>query len=31
VIAATIALFVFSLMMFRFVPQQFFPDSTGRN
>lgn len=28
VIAATIALFVFSLMMFRFVPQQFFPDST---
>ena len=27
-IAATIALFVFSLMMFRFVPQQFFPDST---
>lgn len=28
VIAATIALFVFSLMMFRFVPQQFFPDAT---
>ncbi|QGL98378.1 MULTISPECIES: efflux RND transporter permease subunit [Stenotrophomonas] len=28
VIAATTALFVFSLMMFRFVPQQFFPDST---
>lgn len=28
VIAATIALFVFSLIMFRFVPQQFFPDST---
>lgn len=28
VVAATIALFVFSLMMFRFVPQQFFPDST---
>ena len=28
VIAATIGLFVFSLMMFRFVPQQFFPDST---
>ncbi len=28
VIAATIALFVFSLLMFRFVPQQFFPDST---
>ncbi|KAF1014720.1 MAG: Nickel and cobalt resistance protein CnrA [Stenotrophomonas maltophilia] len=28
VIAATIALFVFSLMIFRFVPQQFFPDST---
>ncbi|PZS43541.1 efflux RND transporter permease subunit [Stenotrophomonas maltophilia] len=28
VIAATIALFVVSLMMFRFVPQQFFPDST---
>lgn len=28
VIAATIALFLFSLMMFRFVPQQFFPDST---
>ncbi len=28
VIAATIALFVFSLMMFRYVPQQFFPDST---
>ncbi|CAM0121436.1 multidrug efflux pump [Stenotrophomonas maltophilia] len=28
VIAATIALFVFSLMVFRFVPQQFFPDST---
>nr|WP_212757646.1 efflux RND transporter permease subunit [Stenotrophomonas maltophilia] len=28
VIAATIALFVFSLVMFRFVPQQFFPDST---
>ena len=28
VIAATIALFVFSLMLFRFVPQQFFPDST---
>ncbi|WP_295572381.1 efflux RND transporter permease subunit [uncultured Stenotrophomonas sp.] len=28
VIAATVALFVFSLMMFRFVPQQFFPDST---
>ncbi|OBU67789.1 multidrug transporter AcrB [Stenotrophomonas maltophilia] len=28
VIAATIGLFVFSLLMFRFVPQQFFPDST---
>ncbi|WP_312325395.1 efflux RND transporter permease subunit [Stenotrophomonas sp.] len=28
VIAATAALFVFSLLMFRFVPQQFFPDST---
>ena len=28
VIAATSALFVFSLMMFRFVPQQFFPYST---
>ncbi|WP_312710302.1 efflux RND transporter permease subunit, partial [Stenotrophomonas sp.] len=28
VIAATIALFVSSLMLFRFVPQQFFPDST---
>ncbi|MGV8961462.1 MAG: efflux RND transporter permease subunit [Stenotrophomonas sp.] len=28
VIFATIALFVFSLLMFRFVPQQFFPDST---
>lgn len=28
VIAATVALFVFSLVMFRFVPQQFFPDST---
>ncbi|CRQ82457.1 efflux RND transporter permease subunit [Stenotrophomonas sp. FR010] len=28
VIAATIGLFVFSLIMFRFVPQQFFPDST---
>lgn len=28
VIAATVALFVFSLLMFRFVPQQFFPDST---
>jgi multidrug efflux pump len=28
VIFATIGLFVFSLMIFRFVPQQFFPDST---
>jgi len=28
VIAATAALFVFSLLIFRFVPQQFFPDST---
>ncbi len=28
VIVATIALFMFSLLMFRFVPQQFFPDST---
>jgi multidrug efflux pump len=28
VIGATIALFVLSLLMFRFVPQQFFPDST---
>ncbi|UQY97996.1 efflux RND transporter permease subunit [Stenotrophomonas maltophilia] len=28
VIAATIALFIGSLMLFRFVPQQFFPDST---
>jgi multidrug efflux pump len=28
VIAATVALFVGSLMLFRFVPQQFFPDST---
>ncbi len=28
VIFATIGLFVFSLVMFRFVPQQFFPDST---
>ncbi|MGN6112174.1 MAG: efflux RND transporter permease subunit [Luteimonas sp.] len=28
VIAATVALFVLSLLMFRFVPQQFFPDST---
>ncbi|MDV3467607.1 efflux RND transporter permease subunit [Stenotrophomonas sp. C3(2023)] len=28
VILATAALFVFSLLMFRFVPQQFFPDST---
>jgi multidrug efflux pump len=28
VIAATAALFVFSLLLFRFVPQQFFPDST---
>lgn len=28
VILATIGLFVFSLAMFRFVPQQFFPDST---
>ena len=28
VIFATIGLFVFSLAMFRFVPQQFFPDST---
>ncbi len=27
-IFATIGLFVFSLVMFRFVPQQFFPDST---
>ncbi|HEY9254641.1 MAG TPA: efflux RND transporter permease subunit [Stenotrophomonas sp.] len=28
VIAATVALFVGSLVLFRFVPQQFFPDST---
>ncbi len=28
VIAATVLLFVGSLMLFRFVPQQFFPDST---
>jgi len=28
VIAATAALFVLSLLLFRFVPQQFFPDST---
>jgi len=28
VIGATAALFVFSLLIFRFVPQQFFPDST---
>lgn len=28
VIGATIALFIFSLAIFRFVPQQFFPDST---
>nr|WP_228114291.1 efflux RND transporter permease subunit [Stenotrophomonas sp. MYb238] len=28
VIFATVGLFVFSLAMFRFVPQQFFPDST---
>jgi multidrug efflux pump len=28
VIGATVALFVLSLLMFRFVPQQFFPDST---
>ncbi len=28
VIAATAGLFVLSLLMFRFVPQQFFPDST---
>lgn len=28
VIGATVALFVLSLAMFRFVPQQFFPDST---
>jgi len=28
VIGATIALFIGSLMLFRFVPQQFFPDST---
>jgi len=28
VIGATAALFVLSLLMFRFVPQQFFPDST---
>jgi len=28
VIAATAGLFVFSLLVFRFVPQQFFPDST---
>ncbi|MCW4454540.1 efflux RND transporter permease subunit [Flavobacterium sp. MXW15] len=28
VIFATVGLFVFSLVMFRFVPQQFFPDST---
>ncbi|MCL7715659.1 efflux RND transporter permease subunit [Stenotrophomonas mori] len=28
VIFSTVALFVFSLVMFRFVPQQFFPDST---
>jgi len=28
VILATVGLFVFSLAMFRFVPQQFFPDST---
>jgi len=28
VIFATIGLFVFSLVIFRFVPQQFFPDST---
>ncbi|PBJ83923.1 multidrug transporter AcrB [Lysobacteraceae bacterium NML93-0399] len=28
VIAATVALFVASLLLFRFVPQQFFPDST---
>lgn len=27
-IGATIALFIFSLAIFRFVPQQFFPDST---
>jgi len=28
VIAATVALFIGSLLLFRFVPQQFFPDST---
>ncbi len=28
VIGATVAVFVLSLLMFRFVPQQFFPDST---
>jgi multidrug efflux pump len=28
VIGATVALFVLSLLLFRFVPQQFFPDST---
>jgi multidrug efflux pump len=28
VIGATVGLFVLSLLMFRFVPQQFFPDST---
>src|SRR5690606_24133514 len=28
VIGATAALFVLSLLLFRFVPQQFFPDST---
>lgn len=28
VIGGTVALFAFSLVMFRFVPQQFFPDST---
>ncbi|HEY0333347.1 MAG TPA: efflux RND transporter permease subunit, partial [Stenotrophomonas sp.] len=28
VIAATVALFIGSLVLFRFVPQQFFPDST---
>lgn len=28
VIGATVALFVLSLVLFRFVPQQFFPDST---
>jgi multidrug efflux pump len=28
VIGATVALFALSLLMFRFVPQQFFPDST---